>query len=396
VSGPLLTEIKALHPVDILAVGLPRAALTARLPGVRVVTQASALPDTTAPAPLGSVAVLVRPGHPSKAIIAAITTTARVAGVKVITVDGYDPRAYPNAISALAKARPSQVIAIGDGFGPATRLAARVAVAETGTQLPGGGQVLFPGHRLVALYGHPGAPSLGVLGEQDLPASIERARRVAAQYRPLSGVPVIPTFEIIATVAQASPGYDGTYSYAAPVSLIEPWVRAATAAGMYVVLDLQPGRANLLDQAREYESLLKLPDVGLALDSEWKLHPGQLPLQQIGSVSIDEINSVVRWLSALTARYHLPQKLLVLHQFRLSMIIGEHDLDTSHDDLAILIHMDGQGTPGEKLSTWNAVTGAAPPNVFFGWKDFYVKDTPMISPEATMRQVPTPVMISYQ
>ena len=33
-------------------------------------------------------------------------------------------------------------------------------------ELPGGGRVVFPGRRLVALYGHPGAPSLGVLGEQ--------------------------------------------------------------------------------------------------------------------------------------------------------------------------------------------------------------------------------------
>ena len=51
-------------------------------------------------------------------------------------------------------------------------------------ELPGGGRVLFPGRRLVALYGHPGAASLGVLGEQGIVASIDRARRVARPYRP--------------------------------------------------------------------------------------------------------------------------------------------------------------------------------------------------------------------
>jgi hypothetical protein len=395
-SATLITEIRDLHPRDVLDEGLKPARLRARLPGVRVITRAGALPDTLPPRRLRDVAVLFRGGHPSSAITAAITTTARVAGAIVIPMDGYDPRAYPAVIKALAKARPRDVVAIGSGFGPAARLTGRVAVAETGRQLPGGGQVMFPGRRLIALYGHPGAPTLGVLGEQDLTASIARARAVAAQYRPLSKVPVVPTFEIIATVAQASPGYDGDYSYVTPVSDIQPWVQAANAAGMYVVLDLQPGRANLLDQARDYESLLKLPGVGLALDSEWKLQPGQRPLHQIGSVGIDEINSVVRWLAALTARYHLPQKLLVLHQFRLSMIIGENDLDTSHDDLAILIHMDGQGSPGAKQATWNAVTATAPARVWFGWKNFYVKDTPMISPGATMAEKPTPVMISYQ
>jgi hypothetical protein len=127
---------------------------------------------------------------------------------------------------------------------------------------------------------------------------------------------------------------------------------------MYVILDLQPGRASLLAQARRYQSLLELPDVGLALDPEWKLAPGQLPRQRIGSVSIREVNSVIRWLAGLTARYRLPQKLLVLHQFRLSMIRNEHKLDTGHEDLAILIHMDGQGSPGDKQQTWQAITSA--------------------------------------
>ena len=255
---------------------------------------------------------------------------------------------------------------------------------------------MFPGRRLVALYGHPGTPSLGALGQQDLAASITRARRAAARYRPLSAVPVVPAFEIIATVAQASPGPDGNYTYECAVSFLRPWVRRATAAGMYVVLDLQPGRASLLTQAKRYQSLLTQPNVGLALDPEWKLGPGQRPLAQIGSVGIDEVNSVVSWLAALTARHHLPQKLLVLHQFRLSMILGEEHLDTGHDDLAIVIHMDGQGTPAMKQQTWANVTAAGPAGVFFGWKNFFVKDHPMLSPGETMAKTPTPVMISYQ
>ena len=165
---------------------------------------------------------------------------------------------------------------------------------------------------------------------------------------------------------------------------------------MYVVLDLQPGRASLLVQAQTYKSLLELPDVGLALDAEWKLAPGQLPLQQIGSVSVGEVNSVASWLATLTARYRLPQKLLVLHKFRLSMIQDEGGLNTRHDDLAILIHMDGQGTPGDKEQTWDAVTKAAPPRVFFGWKDFYVKDHPMLTPRQTITRTPRLSMISYQ
>ena len=95
-------------------------------------------------------------------------------------------------------------------------------------------------------------------------------------------------------------------------------------------------------------------------------------------------------------RYRLPQKLLVLHQFQLSMIRGESGLYTRHDDLAILIHMDGQGTPSDKEQTWGTITKAAPSRVFFGWKNFYVKDHPTLSPRQTIMRTPRLSMISYQ
>ncbi|MGH3167882.1 MAG: hypothetical protein ACRDN0_18600 [Trebonia sp.] len=400
VTARFASDVRRLRPRDVVTEGLPSKSLAALLPGVRVVTSAKGLPATRSPAPLSRVTVLMRTADtdPAGAAIttAAITATADVAGVAVVPVSGQDPRTDPATITALARLKPDRVIAIGAGLGPAAVLASRIGVAETGVQLPGGGQVMFPGRRLVALYGHPDTPGLGALGEQGLTASIARAKLMASQYKRLSGVPVVPAFEIIASVAEGSPGPDGTYSYETPVSMLEPWIKAASRAGMYVVLDLQPGRASLLSQAEAYQSLLRLPNVGLALDAEWKLQPGQVPLEQIGHVDIGEVNSVVAWLAALTARYHLPQKLLVLHQFQLQMIRGEQSLDTRNDDLAIVIHMDGQGAPGVKQETWNAVTAAAPRGVFFGWKNFFVKDDPMLTPRETMRETPAPVMISYQ
>jgi hypothetical protein len=396
VNAGLLTAIRGLHPRDVLDLGLPSASFTAGLPGVSVATTGGQLPATGAPAPLHGLAVLI-PATMATALAGALTVTAHAAGATVVPVRGDgDPRADPSAIATLARVRPRDVVAIGGEFGPVVRLESRLAVAVSGVQLPGGGQVLFPGRRLVALYGHPGTPALGVLGQQDLTASVARARQFAAQYQPLSSVPVVPAFEVIASVAEGSPGPDGSYSYETPVADVRAWVQAATRAGLYVVLDLQPGRASLLAQAEQYQSLLELPSVGLALDAEWKLQPGQKPLKQIGHVDISEVNSVISWLAGLTQQHRLPQKLLVLHQFQLQMIRDEGGLDTSRDDLSILVHMDGQGTPGDKQATWDAVTAAAPSRVFFGWKNFLVKDHPTLTPSQTMTKTPTPVMISYQ
>jgi hypothetical protein len=312
-------------------------------------------------------------------------------------VVGSDPRTDIRAIEDLSTQKPAHVIAAGTGFGATATLAARLKVAATGVQLPGGGQVMLPGRRLVAMYGYPGSAGLGVLGEQPLPQAIARAKKLAAPYQPLSGkTPVVPTFELIATVAQANPGAGGDYSFEAPVSLLRPWVEAAGKAGMYVVLDLQPGRANFLDQAKLYAPLLKLPHVGLALDPEWRITDSQLPLQQIGSASAAEINSVYRWLADLTAANSLPQKLFVIHEFRLSMVGNDEPLQHDRDQVQLLVHMDGQGPTGTKDATWGAVVGNAPEGVPFGWKNFFDEDSPMLTPAQTMTRKPTPSMISYQ
>ncbi|HTW02068.1 MAG TPA: hypothetical protein VMF87_17345 [Streptosporangiaceae bacterium] len=389
-----MREINDLHPRSVLAVGLTSAELSAAMPGARVTTEPSGLPGMSPPRQRSRVAVLVPAGRSASALAA--TATAEAAGAAVIPMHGYDPRSDPSAIAALASIKPHQVIAAGNGFGPAGRLAARLAVARTGVQLPGGGQLVVPMHRIVALYGHPGVASLGALGEQGVRASVTRAEQVAAHYKSLSHVPVVPAFEIIASVATSSPGPAGTYSYETPVASLRPWIQAATKAGMYVILDLQPGRANFLTQAKMYQSLLELPNVGLALDPEWKLQPGQLPLRQIGSVSIAEVNSVVTWLAQLTAEYRLPQKLLELHEFKIGEIQNEKLLDTHDDDLAIVINMDGQGTPAMKQQTWDAVRAFAPSGVTFGWKNFYVKDQPMLNPSQTISKTPNPVIISYE
>ena len=395
-------ELRRLHARTVLAVGqhaagAVRAALGSAAGGVTVRTDPADVPVTHPRRDLSRSTVLVHAGGDAATVAGATAAgaTGRAAGAAVVAVHGDDPRGDAGALAALAHRDPASVLAAGGSFGPADRLADRLAVAVTGRQLPGGGQLMFPGRRLVALYGHPGTPVLGALGAQGLSASIARARKVARPYR-TGGVPVVPTFEIIATTAQGSPGPDGQYSAVSSVADLSDWVHRAGAAGMYVVLDLQPGRADLLDQAKRYAPLLAEPYVGLALDPEWKLAAGQRPLEQIGTVDAGEINRVSGWLSGLTARHHLPQKLLVLHQFQLSMIGHEDRLDTGHDNLAMLIHMDGQGSPSLKDETWAGVTAAAPDGVRLGWKNFYTKDHPMLTPAQTLAKRPTPDMISYQ
>jgi hypothetical protein len=208
--------------------------------------------------------------------------------------------------------------------------------------------------------------------------------------------PVVPAFEIIATVASRSAGRDGDYSSESPVEHLRPWVDAARKAGVYVVLDLQPGHTDFLTQAKRYAELLAEPHVGLALDPEWRLKPGQRHMVHIGSVSSAEINKTADWLAAFTRTHRLPQKVLMLHQFRLDMITGRAGIRTDHDELQIIIHADGFGVAGQKFATWRAMHVNAPQRVWWGWKNFYDEDRPTFTPRRTVAVKPSPVFISYQ
>jgi hypothetical protein len=329
---------------------------------------------------------------------AAAVATAKAAGARVVTMpEGVaDPAAAPDVVTALHERAKHPTVLVGAAFEALPDPEWTVRAAEGGFQLRNGGQRPFDGHRYVALYGAPGAPALGVLGEQGPKETVQRAEQVAKPYRAESDELVTPAMEVIATVAAGDAGADGDYSTELPVSTLEPYVDAAHEADMPVIIDLQPGRSDFLSQAKKYESLLKKPGVWLALDPEWRLTKDQVPLKQIGSVSASEVNEVSSWLAALVKKEGLPPKALVLHQFRLSMIQDRSALQT-HPELDMLVHVDGQGSQPDKQATWKALHQGAPEGLHWGWKNFYDEDTPMLTPSQTMQDVtPTPSLVTYQ
>lgn len=322
--------------------------------------------------------------------------TARAAGLNVEWLPVGDARATSESIEA-ARGDKS-IVALGSVFGDAKKFEQTIKLAKDDSikELPGGGTLLFPGRHLVATYGHPGAAPLGVMGEEDPEDAVKTAKEYVKKYEKFADDPVLPAFEIIASVAQASPGPRGDYSEPAPIESLKPYVDAMTKAGGYVIIDLQPGSADFLDQAKFYEELLKMPNVGLALDAEWKMEPGQVPATEVGHVDASEVNRVAEWLAKLTRDNKLPQKMLLLHQFQLQMIRNRENLDLSHPELSYVLHADGHGTAEEKFETWNVLLQDLQPEIFEAWKNFIDEDKPMFTPEETMNIEPRPWLITYQ
>jgi len=224
---------------------------------------------------------------------------------------------------------------------------------------PHGGTRVFDGRMLVAYYGTAGTGVLGVLGETEPEQALARLTRAAAPFA-RAGLPAQPVFELIVTVADAYPGRGRDYSHDIDAARVREYVAAAHRHGALLVLDLQPGRSDFLTVARRWEWALRKPWVGLALDPEWRMGGHQVPGRTIGSASAAEVNRTSAWLDRLTRTNGLPEKLFLLHQFRTTMIrdIGRI---RPRPHLAEVQHVDGFGTPTQKLDTYAAV---ARPDLF--------------------------------
>ena len=323
-------------------------------------------------------------------LAAAATATAKRIPVTVLSHP--DPRVTRESMDQV---KGKKALALGQDFGSSEYFRGAVDMAANG-ELPGGGGLVFPGRRMVALYGHPSGPALGQMGEQPPAEAVQVAQNWVDQYREHTDETIIPAFEVIATVAAGGPGDDGNFTNVTDPADLVPYIDAITEAGGYAVIDLQPGLATFKDQAVLYEDLLKRPNVGLALDPEWKLQPGQTPAAQVGSAEAAEINEVTQWLADLTRKHDLPQKALIVHQFQVAMLPDRHNINTDHPELSFILHADGHGSPGEKFDTWNILLENLDPRFFVAWKNFIDEDKPMFTPEQTYTQVqPRPWFVSY-
>lgn len=294
--------------------------------------------------------------------------------------------------SGLVGVAPAPADPAPAAIGLATSSAQGAAQLAPRQELPLGGHRIFPRYRLVAYYGTAGTPSLGVLGEAPPDRINRRLRAVAERYRDGKRRVQI-TYELIASVADAGPGADGDYSHYASRADVRRYVKAARRNKALLVLDLQPGRSGFLEQARHFAWALKKPHVGLALDPEWQMGPGEVPGQTIGSVGAREVNRVSMWLARLTKRHDLPQKVFMLHQFRTDMIrrigaVKERPL------LAMVQHVDGFGTRSQKLATYRNVERSR--KFHMGFKLFYDEDTDLFRPYGVKRIRPRVDFVSYQ
>lgn len=254
---------------------------------------------------------------------------------------------------------------------------------------------MLPDRIMVGFSGAPGATALGPL-TGDLDQAARQLRQQAAPYD--RGRPTLPTFELIATKATATPGPDGLYRSRASDETVARYLAAARRAGAVLLLGIQPGQSDFLEEVRYYEKWLVQPDVGLALDPEWAVGPGQVPGRTFGSTSGTELEAVADYVAGLVREHNLPQKPVIYHQLSPGIVHNEGGL-TPHPRLALVKSVDGIGSPAQKIATWKQLMATKPPHVAAGFKLFYEEDTRrshLMTPEKVLALRPRPDYVLYE
>jgi hypothetical protein len=261
----------------------------------------------------------------------------------------------------------------------------------TPTRLPGGATEVFPKHRVVALYGAP-QMSATVLGRLSPSEAGRRVRSEARRYDWPGAKLRVRAFELVASIATADRGTDGLYRFRQSDATIARYLRAARAAGARLVLDIQPGRSPFTTEVRALERWLREPDVDVALDPEWNVGRHGVPGRTEGSVDAATINAVSRQLAAIGAERRLPQKVLVIHQFREGSVVGRSDVKQRRRT-AVTLSFDGIGSPGAKSAGYRELSA---PQLFDGFTLFYRLDSPLTSAKQVVNLRPRPDYVLYQ
>lgn len=263
-------------------------------------------------------------------------------------------------------------------------------------ELPRGGTEFFPRFQLFGYSGAPLSEGLGRLGIGDLDERVVELEERGEEYA--GGRDIMPVLELIATIVHPVPGADGMFRTHQPDEIVDDYLAAARRHNGILLLNIQPGRADFIDEVKRWEDYLVEPDVGVALDPEWAVDEGQVPGEVYGRTSGEELDEVAAYLSGLVEEHNLPEKVMVYHQVHRDVVQDESEL-RPHDGVVIIKSVDGIGAPKDKVGTYDRVNKDMPEHVVAGFKLFYEEDAehgPIMTGEQVLEMRPRPQYVLFE
>jgi hypothetical protein len=321
--------------------------------------------------------------------VALLTTLAACHGTRAIDAPkNHDVEAFPPTATATPTATPTATAAPT----PPPDAAPSPPLPE----LPLGGREIFPTYRLVGFCGTPGAPALGQL-DGNLPRKAKALQIYADKYPP-DRKPLL-VFELIVVIVQSYQGADGKYRRRVDSSVVDEYLAAARQAKALLLLNIQPGQSDFMTELKRFESYLREPDVGVALDPEWAVKAKQKPGVFYGQTTGATINEVGQYLSTIVKDGNLPEKALVFHQLN-RYVVKDESVVAPQPGVVVIKSVDGLGPKHAKILTYNDLMKTMAPGVHPGFKLFLDEDKriggKVMSPAEVMALTPQPEYVMVE
>lgn len=282
---------------------------------------------------------------------------------------------------------------------------------------PNPGAVL-PTHRVVAFYAIPDAAATGPAYK--LSSSMLKALREQANiYQQLDPThPVQPGIDLVASIPDGFPGPEGTYSHHLDAATIQSYIDFCRKNSLILFLDLDFGQASIQREVHFFLPYLEhYAFVQMAIDPEWMFprHNG-IPGIDLSNVRASDLNPIIKTLAELPMKYHVPRKILLIHQYRsdgdslknpfaagLAEIADKRDL-LNDPRVDVVIHIDSVGgyVGDQADKTWQYDTWVGQDMRKYhnfrygGFKLFYhIEAKTLMTPRQVLALKPPPLVVTY-
>ena len=301
---------------------------------------------------------------------------------------------------------------------PRTAKTSKPTPKPTPTFDPALGAVL-PRHRVVAYYAVPYAEPTGPAYEPT-DSMLAALRKQGAAYEELDPAhPMQLGIDLVVSVPDASPGPQHTYSHRIDAGTIQTYIDFCQKNNLILFLDLNFGQSPIMQEVNFFLPYLeKYAFVHMAIDPEWMFprHNG-IPGINLSNVHASDLNPIIEAVAAIPMRYHVPRKILIIHQYRPD---GDGLTDPYNPGLAeiadkrnlvfdprvdVVIHVDGVGGyPGDirdktlEYTTWVKDDMLKYFNFFYGgFKLFYQHESKirLMTPKEVLSLDPPPMVVTY-
>jgi hypothetical protein len=177
---------------------------------------------------------------------------------------------------------------------------------------------VLPTHRVIAYYAVPFAEPTGPAYQptDDMLAALKQQGAAYEQLDPTH--PVQLGIDLVVSVPDGFPGPQGTYSHHVDAGTIQTYIDFCNKNNLLLFLDLNFGWAPVMKEVNFFLPYLeKYAFVHLAIDPEWMFprHDG-IPGVNLSNVRASDLNPIIEAIAAIPMQYHVPRKLLIIHQYR--------------------------------------------------------------------------------